>query len=56
MQYFSTQKIDTPPQLVERISSLRRLAIPEHIRVLKEINKALMEYLNDVGRDPRIRQ
>ena len=22
-QYFSTQKIDTPPQLVERISSLR---------------------------------
>jgi hypothetical protein len=55
-QYFSTQKIDTPPQLVERISSLRRLTIPERIRVLKEINKALMEYLHDVGPDPRIRQ
>ena len=55
-QYFSTQKIDTPPQLVERISSLRRLAIPERIRVLKEINNAPMEYLNDVGPDPRIRQ
>jgi hypothetical protein len=53
-QYFSTQKIDIPPLLVERISSLRRLVIPERIRALTEINKALMEYLNDVGRDPGI--
>lgn len=55
-QYFSTQKIDIPPQLVERITSLRRLATPERIRVLKEVNKALMEYLNDVGQDSGISQ
>jgi hypothetical protein len=55
-QYFSAQKIDIPPHLVERVSSLRRLAIPERIQVLKEVNRALMEYLNDVGQDPGIRQ
>ena len=55
-QYLSTQKIDTPPQLVERVSSLRKLAIPERIRVVKEINKAQMKHLNDVGRDSGIRQ
>jgi len=50
-QYFSTQKIDIPPQLVERVTNLRRLTIPERIQVLKEVNNALMEYLNDVGQD-----
>ena len=55
-QYFSTQKIDVPPQLAEQVTSLRKLAIPERIRVLKEVNKALMEYLNDVGQDPGISQ
>ena len=55
-QYFSAKKIDIPPRLVERVSSLGRLAIPERIRVLKEVNKALMEYLNDIDRDPGIPQ
>ena len=55
-QYFSTQKIDIPSQLLERVSSLRSLAIPERIRALREINKALTAYLNDVGRDPGILQ
>ena len=55
-QYFSMHEIDMPPQLMERVSSLRRLAIPERIRVLKEVNQALMEYLNEVGRDPGIPQ
>lgn len=55
-QYFSAQKMDIPPPLVERVGGLRRLAIPERIRALKELNRALMEYLNDVGQDPGIRQ
>ena len=55
-QYFSALKVDIPPQLVEQVSRLHRLAIPERIRALKEVNKALMEYLNDVGEDPGIRQ
>jgi hypothetical protein len=55
-QYFSMHDIDIPPQLVERVTSLRSLAIPERTRVLMEVNKALMEYLNAVGRDPGIPQ
>jgi hypothetical protein len=48
--------MDIPPQLVERVTSLRSLATPERIRVLKEVNKALREYLNEVGQDPGISQ
>ncbi len=51
-QYFSIQEIDIPPHLVERVSSLRKLAIPERIGVLKEVNNALMKYLSKVCRDP----
>jgi hypothetical protein len=54
--YFSAEKIDIPPHLVERVSSLGTLAIPERIQALKEVNRALMEYINDVGQDPGIRQ
>lgn len=55
-QYSSMRAIDMPPRLMERVNSLRSLAIPERIRVLKEVNQVLMEYLNDVGQDPRISQ
>ena len=30
--------------------------LPERIRAMKNINRELMEYLNDVGQDPGIRQ
>jgi len=55
-QYFSAQKMDIPPEIVEQVGNLRRLAIPERIGALKAVNRALMEYLNDVGQDPGIRQ
>ena len=55
-QYFSQQKIDVPPEVVEQVGQLSRLAISERIRALKDINRALMGYLNDVGQDPGIRQ
>jgi hypothetical protein len=55
-QYFSQQKIDLPSDLLEQVGRLSRLAISERLRALKNINRELMEYLNDVGQDPRIRQ
>ena len=55
-QYFSDQKIAVPPQVLEQLGGLSRLAIKERVRALKDINQALMEYLNDVGQDPGIRQ
>ena len=55
-QYFSQQRIDLPPDLLEQVGRLSRVAISERIRALKNINRELMEYLNDVGQDPGIRQ
>ena len=55
-QYFSQQKIDVPPEVLEQVGRLSRLVISERIRALKDINRALMEYLNNVGQDPGIRQ
>jgi hypothetical protein len=55
-QYFSLQKIDIPPEIVEQVAGLSRLTTAERIRALIDVNRALMEYLNDVGQDPGIRQ
>jgi hypothetical protein len=55
-QYFSQLKIDLPPDLLEQVGRLSRLAISERIRAVKSINRELMEYINDVGQDPGIRQ
>ena len=55
-QYFSLQKIDIPPEIVEQVAGLSRLTTAECIGALIDVNRALMEYLNDVGEDPGIRQ
>ena len=55
-QYFSQQKMDIPPSVVERSEVFPRLPVPDRIRAMKDINRELMEYLNDVGQDPGIRQ
>lgn len=55
-QYFSQQKMDIPTQILERVGRLSALGIAERIHALKDINHALMEYLNDVGQRPGIRQ
>jgi hypothetical protein len=55
-QYFSQQKMDIPPSVVERVGSISKLSAPGRIRAMKDINRELMEYLNDVGQDPGIRQ
>ena len=53
-RYFSDEKI--PPQVLDQVGRLARLPIADRIRVLKDANRTLMEYLSDVGEDPQIRQ
>jgi hypothetical protein len=55
-QYFSQQKIDLPPSIVERLGNVSRLPLLDRIHAMKDFNRELMEYLNDVGQDPGIRQ
>mgnify|MGYP001465435070 CR=1 FL=1 len=55
-QYFSQQKVDIPPSVVERVGGVSKLPLPDRIRAMKDINRELMEFLNDVGQDPGIRQ
>jgi hypothetical protein len=55
-QYFSQQSMDVPPAVLERVGRLPALTIAERVRATRDINQTLMEYLNDVGQDPGIRQ
>jgi hypothetical protein len=55
-QYFSQQKMDIPPSIVERVGCVSNLPAPDRIVAMKGLNRELMEYLNDVGQDPGIRQ
>ena len=55
-QYFFQQKIDIPPSIVDRLGNVSKLPVPDRIRAMKNINRELMEYVNDVGEDPGIRQ
>ena len=54
--YLSEQKMDVPPNVLERVGRLSMVTISERIRALKNINRELMEYLNDVDKGPGIRQ
>ena len=55
-QYFSQQKMDIPPSIVERLGNVSKLPVKDRIRAMKDINRELMEYLNHVGENPGIRQ
>jgi hypothetical protein len=54
--YFSRQKIDIPIGIVEQVAGLPRQTAAERLRVLVDVNRALMEYLSDVDQNPGIRQ
>ena len=54
--YFSQQKMDLPPQVVDGIGRVSESPIVERISTMKRLNHALMEYLHDIGEDPQIRQ
>src|SRR5580693_7173768 len=55
-QYFSQQRVDIPASIVERVRNVSRLPAPDRTCAMKDINRELMEYVNDVGEDPGIRQ
>ena len=55
-QYFSQRRMDIPASIVERVRNVSKLPAPDRLRAMKDINRELMEYLDDVGQDPGIRQ
>jgi hypothetical protein len=55
-KYFAQQKMDIPPSIVERVGSVSNLPASDRIHAMKDINRELMEYLNNVGQDLGIRQ
>jgi hypothetical protein len=55
-QYFSQQRMDIPASIVERVRNLSNLPVKDRMHAMIDINRELMEYLNDVGQDPGIRQ
>jgi hypothetical protein len=55
-QYFERQRMDIPMEIVDQLGRASRLAIPERIEAMKKLNQKIMEYLDNVGQDPGIRQ
>jgi hypothetical protein len=55
-QYFERQKMDVPVEVLDQLGRASRLAMPERIEAMKKLNERLMEYLDNVGQDPGIRQ
>jgi hypothetical protein len=55
-QYFSQQNMDLPSQIVEQVRLVSKLAVDDRITRMKRLNQELMEYLNDAGPDPQVRQ
>jgi hypothetical protein len=55
-RYFADKKMDIPPQVLDLVEGLSKCGVADRIRILKDASQRLMEYLNDVGEDPKIRQ
>jgi hypothetical protein len=49
-QYFTKHQIDIPADMVERVTTLSKLTVPDRFRTLVAVNHDLMEYLNAVAR------
>jgi hypothetical protein len=55
-QYFESQRMDVPVEILDQLGRASRLAIPERIEAMKKLNQRLMEYLNDADNGHFIRQ
>jgi hypothetical protein len=55
-QYFSQQNMDLPPHLVNEVRQVSHLAVGDRIARMRRLNQELMEYLDDAGPAPQIRQ
>jgi hypothetical protein len=55
-QYFERQRMDVPVEIIDQLGRASTLAIPGRVEAMKKLNQKLMEYLDNVGQDPGIRQ
>jgi hypothetical protein len=55
-QYFERQRMDVPVEILDQLRRASRLAITERVEAMKNLNQKIMEYLDNVGQDPGIRQ
>jgi hypothetical protein len=55
-QHFSQQNMDLPPQIVDEVRLVSKLAVKDRIAKMKRLGQDLMEHLNDAGPNPQIRQ
>ena len=55
-QYYSQQNMDLPSQIVDEVRLVSKLAVGDRITRMKRLNQELMEYLNDAGPEPQVRQ
>ena len=55
-QYFSQQNMDLPPQIVDEVRLVSKLAVSDRIIKMKRLSESLMEYLNDAGPNSQVRQ
>lgn len=53
--YFSRQRVDLPPDVLEAIGRVSKIAIPERIARMDQLNQELMEYLHAASRDSGVR-
>lgn len=53
--YFSRQHMDLPPDVLEAIGRVSKLAVKERIARLGQLNQELMEYLRSASRDSGVR-
>ena len=55
-QYFSQQNMDLPLQIVDEVRLVSKLDVKDRIIKMKRLSQDRMEYLNDAGPNPQIRQ
>jgi hypothetical protein len=55
-QYFSQNGMDLPPEIVDEVRLVSKLAIGDRIARIKRLNEELMQYLNNAGPGPKARQ
>jgi hypothetical protein len=55
-QYFSQHNMDLPSQIVDEVRLVSKLAVKDRIIKMKRLSQDLMEYVNDAGPNPQIRQ
>ena len=55
-RYFAEKKMDIPPHVLDLFEGLSRAPLADRVRILKDVNQRLIEYLNDVSEDPHTRQ